>query len=57
MLPALSLHMANSAFDFASLGTELFTCHKISQMKFNNDISPIELVWNSPALHSNRHPS
>lgn len=58
---ALLLHkrlhlIGNSAFDFASLDTELFT-YKINQMKFNDDISPVDLIWNSPVLHNNPHPS
>lgn len=52
---ALLLHKCshltcNSAFDFASVDTEFFTCHEINQMKFKNDISPIDLIWNSLAL-------
>lgn len=59
---ALVLHkclylIGNSAFDFALLDTELFTCHEINLMKFNNKISPTDLTWNAPVLLSNPHSS
>lgn len=59
---ALVLHkclhlIGNSAFDFALLDTELFTCHEINQIKFNNKIYPTDLTWSSPVLHSNPHSS